>query len=61
MSIPRLLIVAACFVLAVQAEAQTAPKMKMTTEIPDEIETPAVVETRLGTLHFEDGIPGELY
>lgn len=33
--------------------------MKMTTEIPASIETPAVVETRLGALEFEDGIPTE--
>lgn len=44
--------------LVAQAAAQTsAPAMKMTTEIPDAIETPPVVETRLGTLRFEDGVP----
>ncbi len=35
------------------------PKMKMTTEIPEGIATPDRVETRLGTLHFFDGVPGE--
>jgi len=33
------------------------PKMKMTTSIPQEITTPDVVETRLGTLKFFDGLP----
>ena len=39
------------------ALAQTAPKMKMTTDIPPEITTPDSVETRLGTLKFFDGLP----
>lgn len=34
-----------------------APKMKMTTDIPEAITTPDRVETRLGTLEFFDGIP----
>jgi hypothetical protein len=33
----------------------TAPKMKMTTEIPPEITTPDSVETSIGTLKFFDG------
>jgi hypothetical protein len=33
--------------------------MKMTTEIPDGIATPDQVATRLGTLHFFDGVPDE--
>jgi hypothetical protein len=37
--------------------AQTAPKMKMTTDIPPDITTPGTVETRLGTLKFFDGLP----
>jgi len=37
--------------------AATAPKMKMTTDIPEAITTPDQVETRLGTLKFFDGIP----
>ena len=40
--------------------ATTAPpKMKMTTEIPASIKIPDKVETRLGTLRFEDGFPTE--
>lgn len=41
------------------AQAQTAPKMKMTTDIPESITTPDTVETRLGTLKFVDGFPDE--
>jgi hypothetical protein len=37
----------------------TAPKMKMTTDIPSSIITPDSVETRLGTLKFRDGFPDE--
>jgi len=40
-------------------EAQTPPKMKMTTEIPPEITTPDSVETRIGTLKFFDGFPDD--
>lgn len=42
-----------------QAAAEQAPKMKMTTDIPASITTPAVVETSIGTLKFDDGIPTE--
>ena len=35
------------------------PKMKMTTEIPESIKIPDKVETRFGTLRFEDGFPTE--
>ena len=38
---------------------KTTPKMKMTTDIPPEITTPDSVETRLGTLKFNDGFPDE--
>ncbi len=34
-------------------------KMKMTTDIPVGIITPDTVETRIGTLHFFDGLPDE--
>jgi len=34
--------------------------MKMTTDIPAGIITPDRVETRLGTLHFFDGLPDEV-
>lgn len=36
-----------------------APKMKMTTSIPEEITTPDKVETSIGTLNFFDGVPTE--
>lgn len=39
--------------------AMQPPAMKMTTEIPASVVTPAEVETRLGTLRFEDGFPTE--
>lgn len=35
------------------------PKMKMTTDIPESIKTPASVETRIGTLNFFDGYPDD--
>jgi hypothetical protein len=41
------------------AHAQTAPKMKMTTDIPASITTPDSVETRLGTFKFRDGVPDD--
>ena len=44
---------------ALTALAQTAPKMKMTTDIPESITTPDSVETRLGTLSFFDGFPDD--
>ncbi len=47
----------ALILLAGVAQAQTAPKMEMTTPIPDSIITPEKVETRLGTLNFVDGFP----
>jgi hypothetical protein len=39
--------------------AADAPKLKMTTPIPEEITTPDTVETRLGTLKFTDGFPDD--
>ena len=41
------------------AQAQTPPKMKMTTDIPPELTTPDSVDTRLGTLKFFDGFPDD--
>ena len=41
------------------ASAETAPKMKMTTPIPDSITTPESVDTRLGKLNFFDGFPDD--
>ena len=40
-------------------EAQTVPKMKMTTDIPREITTPDSVTTWIGTLDFFDGFPDD--
>ena len=60
MKYPQLL--AAALVSAVTvttAQAQNTPKLKMTTVIPKEITTPDTVETRLGTLKFNDGFPDE--
>ena len=39
------------------ATSQTSPKMKMSTPIPVEITTPDTVESRIGTLKFNDGFP----
>ena len=47
----------ACSLTASVTSAQGAPKMKMTTPIPAEITTPDTVETRIGTLKFNDGFP----
>src|SRR5512144_3153401 len=41
------------------AQAQTAPKMKMTTKIPPGIAIPDEVNSRLGTLRFSDGFPDD--
>jgi len=46
-----------CALVYTTAQAQTAPKMKMTTNIPASITIPDSVETRLGTLKFTDGFP----
>ncbi len=46
-----------CALAASNAPAQTAPPLKMTTEIPADITTPDKVDTRLGTLKFEGGYP----
>ena len=37
--------------------AAEQPKMKMTTEIPPGITTSDEIKTRLGDLHFFDGVP----
>jgi hypothetical protein len=57
MSIHKLTVALVGGLLSAQAAAQSPPTMKMTTEIPAAIETPPAVETRLGTLRFEDGFP----
>ncbi len=53
-------LLASAFVYALASTisyAVEAPKLKMTTPIPAEITTPDLVDTRLGTLRFFDGIP----
>ena len=57
-------IIAAAFACAVaftttNIHAQTAPKMKITTDIPPEITTPDRIETRIGTLEYKDGAPSK--
>ena len=49
--------VIAGLLFATSASAQTSPKMKMTTPIPESITTPAKIESRLGTLEFPQGYP----
>ena len=49
----------ACALIISTAQAQTPPKMKMTTEVPAGIAMPDKVETRLGTLKFFDGFPDD--
>lgn len=48
-----------CVLYAMTAVAEIPPKLKMTTEIPEGITTPDVVETRIGTLRFFDGFPDD--
>jgi len=48
-----------CAIASACAGAADAPKMKMTTDIPESITTPDRVETRLGTLSFFDGFPDD--
>jgi hypothetical protein len=63
-TMPRVALVVASALFAVllttSSFAADAPKMKMTTDIPPEINTPDRVETRLGTLKFFDGIPDKI-
>src|SRR5512136_2590306 len=49
----------ACVLAASTAQAQSPPKMKMTTDIAAGIAIPGTVETRLGTLKFFDGFPDD--
>lgn len=49
----------ACALTMGGAQAQTPPKMQMTTEIPVGIAIPGEVESRLGTLKFFDGFPDD--
>ncbi|MFZ0254975.1 MAG: DUF1254 domain-containing protein [Gammaproteobacteria bacterium] len=50
-------VVFAGLLFAMSALAETNPKMKMTTPIPESITTPAKIESRLGTLEFPQGFP----
>jgi hypothetical protein len=58
-TLSRLACVLAGALIAITAGAQSPPALKMTTPIPPQITTPDSVETRLGTLHFRDGVPDE--
>ncbi|MDH5277112.1 MAG: DUF1254 domain-containing protein [Gammaproteobacteria bacterium] len=51
--------VVGCALAAVCASAADAPKMKMATDIPEGVTTPARVETRIGTLSYFDGFPDD--
>ena len=48
-----------CALAATAASAQTAPMMKMTTDIPPEILTPDIIKSRIGTLKLFDGYPDD--
>ena len=53
-----MVVVAGLTMLGLTATAGAeAPKMKMTTPIPEEITTPDKVETSIGTLKFKNGMP----
>ena len=45
--------------VVVETSSLESIKEKYNTDIPDKILTPDVVETRLGTLNFFDGLPSE--
>ncbi len=47
----------AALLAATGVSAQTPPAMKMTTPIPADITTPDTIESRIGTLKFNDGFP----
>jgi len=48
-----------CALVVTTTHAADAPKMKMTTDIPASITTPDSIETRMGTLKFNDGFPDD--
>ena len=48
-----------CALAGIGAGAADMPKMKMATDIPESITTPAAVDTRIGTLKFFDGYPDD--
>lgn len=49
----------ACLVASAASVAAEAPHMKMSTPVPEGIATPDTLETRLGTLKLQDGVPDE--
>lgn len=51
--------VTAIFMVHSGASAQTSPKMKMTTPIPESIVTPDTIDSRIGKLNFFDGYPDD--
>lgn len=53
----KLACVVAALLTTAGASAQMTPAMKMSTPIPAEITTPDTVESRIGTLKFNDGFP----
>ena len=55
----RLLALTTGICLAAPLVLAQAPTMKMTTDIPVDITTPATVETSIGTLNYFDGIPDD--
>jgi len=58
--VPQHLLTALAASLCVAAGAgmaQSPPRMKMTTPIPPQITTPAQVDTSIGKLTFDDGVP----
>jgi hypothetical protein len=52
-------VVALFFAASKSVQAQTPPKMKMTTDIPPSITTPDSVDTPIGTFKFFDGFPDD--
>ena len=50
---------AAVVLMGLGTASAEAPKMKMSTPIPDSIITPESLDTRLGKLNFFDGFPDE--
>jgi hypothetical protein len=57
--IPNLAAAGLACVLATATYAQTSSKTKMSTEIPPEITTPDIVQSRIGTLKLIDGFPDD--
>jgi hypothetical protein len=58
-SVNRFAATLVCVLAVTTLPAQSAPPMKMTTELTPGIAIPDTVETRLGTLNFFDGFPDD--